>query len=388
MAPDHLTVLTTAGRKLLATKRISSIDGEWSIEEYGNAKWWSARQVPVRDLVSLGQALADLGRDPHSCVIRGEPIEAVDLTRCRRLKDPDPEDGTLPSFAPAARRWLGIDVDSLPTPVWDPEKLARRRAAIERDRAEQGPPRPKGEDDGEDVDLAGDEDPAPIDPARDWAISIRAAVITLPLEFHDISAYWQMTSGAGIKPGVRLRLFYWLDRPVSDDEAKRWFEASPVDCSIYSAVQPHYTAAPIFDPPELDPVPLRSGFWWRHRNTVTVPNLEPKPEPKPQSTATYNTKFDRSDRAQRYAAVCIDSVVAAPTGTGDGRRRLLAAARALYGMANAGLLNQGQVTAELKATMENRGWTAPGRSFSPDEVERHLAWARAHADTVLPEGFR
>jgi hypothetical protein len=66
MDGDRLTVITTAGRSLLATKRIRIIDGEWSIEEYGNAKWWSARQVPVHDLVSLGQALAELARDPHN----------------------------------------------------------------------------------------------------------------------------------------------------------------------------------------------------------------------------------------------------------------------------------------------------------------------------------
>ena len=390
MGADRLTVITTAGhdRGKLATKRITCDADEWQIQDYSLATWWSVRQVDVHDLPSLGDALASLERDPHSCVIRGEPIEGINLVRCRRLKDPDPKDGTPPSFAPAARRWIGIDVDSLPTPVWDPEKLAQRRAAIERDRAEHGMPLPKGEDDGEDVDLTGDEDLAPIDPANDWAIVIRAAVITLPSEFHDASAYWQMTSGAGIKPGVRMRLWYWLDRPVADDEAKRWLEASPVDTSIYGAVAIHYTASPVFDPPDLDPVPLRSGFWWRHTVSVPAPDLTPKPEPKSRTTASYNTKFDRSDRAQRYAAACIDSVVAAPTGTGEGRRRLLAAARTLYGMSNAGLIDQGHVTAELKAAMENRGWTGPGRSFSPDEVERHLAWARAHADTNLPDGFR
>ena len=55
------------------------IEGEWSIEGYNSARWWSAREVPVCDLVSLGQALADLERDPHSCVIRGQPIDGVDL---------------------------------------------------------------------------------------------------------------------------------------------------------------------------------------------------------------------------------------------------------------------------------------------------------------------
>jgi hypothetical protein len=386
---DRLTVLTTAGRDRgkLATKRVTRADGEWQIEDYSLATWWSARQIDVHDLVSLGQALASLEHERCSCVIRGEPLPGINLACTRRLKDAA-EDGTPPSFTPAARHWFGIDFDSLPAPVWDPERLARRRAAIQRDRLKNGVPLPKGEDAGEDVDLAGDEDPAPIDPARDWAIVIRAAVVTLPAEFHDASSYWQMTSSAGIKPGIRLRLWYWCARPVNDDEAKRWLEASPVDTSLHGAVAIHYTAAPIFDPPGLDPVPLRSGFWWRHRNTVHVPDLAPKQEPKPQSTAPYRATFDRSNRAQRYATACIDAIVAAPTGTGKGRSTLLAVARKLYAMANAGLLDHERVTAELRAAMGNRGWTGAGRAFSPDEVDRHLTWARTHADTELPEGFR
>jgi hypothetical protein len=320
---DHLTILTTAGldRNKVATKRISrTAAGELQIQEYSLAKWWSVQRIEVDGFGSLGQALASLEadrRDEHdawlsgepirrperSCVIRGEPIAGINFARTRRLKDADPEDGTSPSFTPAARYHLAVDVDSLPAPIWNPEKLAKRRAAIERDRAEHGVPLPKGDDEGEDRDVAADADPAPIDPVRDWAISIRAAVIALPVEFHDASAYWQMTSGAGIKPGIRLRLWQWCDRRVSDAEAKRWLKNAPVDLSLYSAVTPHYTAAPIFDPPDLDPVPLRSGFWWRHRNVVTVPPLKEKPTPTKQQERRAKQKYrftDPNNRAQRY----------------------------------------------------------------------------------------
>jgi hypothetical protein len=385
-APDRLTILTTADRDRgkLATKQIRLVDGEWQITDYSQATWWSVRQVDIHDLVSLGQALADLEPERCSCVIRGEPLPGINLGCTRRLKDAA-EDGTPPSFAPAARRWFGIDFDSLPAPVWDPEKLARRRAAIERDRAEHGAPLPKGEDDGEDVDLTGDADPAPIDPARDWPLSIRAAVVTLPAEFHDASGYWQMTSGAGIKPGIRLRLWYWCDRPIADDEAKRWLEASPIDTSLYCANTPHYTAAPVFDPPELDPVPLRSGFWWRHWNTVAVPDLREKPKPKP---AQATRKFDSAESVERYAQACIDGIVAAPDG--QGRKKAIAVARLLYGMAkHHGLLDEAKVTAALTDAMQSRGWGENQRGrWSQAEIDRHLAYARAHADTTLPEGFR
>jgi hypothetical protein len=55
---------------------------------------------------------------------------------------------------------------------------------------------------------------------------------------------------------------------VSDAEAERWLEDA-VDRSLYSPPQAHYTEAPIFDPPELDPVPVRSGWWWRRVNADT-----------------------------------------------------------------------------------------------------------------------
>jgi hypothetical protein len=146
---DRLTVITTAGRDRgkLAIKRISRNKGAWQIEDYSQATWWSVRQIDVHDLISLGQMLAGLQPERCSCVIRGEPLPGIDLTCTRRLKD-TAEDGTPPSFAPTARRCVGIDFDSLPMPIWDPERLARRRAAIERDRREHGPPLPKGEDDG------------------------------------------------------------------------------------------------------------------------------------------------------------------------------------------------------------------------------------------------
>lgn len=59
----------------------------------------------------------------------------------------------------------------------------------------------------------------------------------------------QLTSGAGLKPGLRVRLFYWLTRPIDLIHMKRWIETQPVRCdlAIYQPHQPIYTAAPHFD---------------------------------------------------------------------------------------------------------------------------------------------
>lgn len=54
-----------------------------------------------------------------------------------------------------------------------------------------------------------------------------------------------------------------------------------IDPTIFTTVQPHYTAKPIFQDIE-DPLPHRSGFLMGETDTVVVPNI-PKPPPKPQN---------------------------------------------------------------------------------------------------------
>ena len=63
--------------------------------------------------------------------------------------------------------------------------------------------------------------PYPFDPANArlggmWCRS------KLPPEFARAGFGWQATSSAGFKPTPRIRLWFWLDRPVGYAEAKRW----------------------------------------------------------------------------------------------------------------------------------------------------------------------
>jgi hypothetical protein len=134
---DRLTVLTAVEPGKLATKTIRMVDGELAITPYDKAAWFRVDQVPVQDLVTLGRALADFERRPRAFVIRGAPLPTTNLSRCRRLIYPQvEEDGELvpETFEAAARRWLALDFDDLPTPTWNEEDLARRREAIVHDR--------------------------------------------------------------------------------------------------------------------------------------------------------------------------------------------------------------------------------------------------------------
>ena len=225
----------------------------------------------------------------------------------------------------------------------------------------------------------------------------RAAISTLPPEFHNVSAWWQVTSSAGIKPGIRLRLWFWLDRPVSDDEAKRWLADAPVDRSLYSPVQVHYVAQPVFDPPELDPVPLRSGWFWAHSNVVPVPAL-PAPEPaslgRPAGRIeTASAGYNAGRRAARYADAALRAVETASSGTRH--PTLVAVAVRLYSLADAGLLDHAEVTHELLTAAETplsaaerrQRCTRIGGRASANEQAIDWARAKAHAAPDLPQGF-
>jgi hypothetical protein len=116
--------------------------------------------------------------------------------------------------------------------------------------------------------------PAGLDPLADPAAAVRIAVGLLPVEFYGVTVWWQFTSSAGLKPGIRLRLAYWGSRPTTDQELKDWLP-DVVDHSIFTPVQPIYVANPIFESGD-DPVPVRSGIIRGDRDEVAIPDtIEP-----------------------------------------------------------------------------------------------------------------
>lgn len=74
-----------------------------------------------------------------------------------------------------------------------------------------------------------------------------AARAELPASFHAAGCIAQATSSAGVKPGARVRLWFWCNREISDAEAQVWLANGVADLSIYRAAQPIYIAPPRFD---------------------------------------------------------------------------------------------------------------------------------------------
>jgi hypothetical protein len=131
------------------------------------------------------------------------------------------------------------------------------------------------------MDVDGVECPAGLDPIREPERAARHIISLLPKEFHDAGFRWQLTSSAGLpgKPGIRMRMTFWLDRKLTGEDQKAWLalanEAAGkkiLDLSIYTANQLIYAAPPILKDIE-DPVPRRSGIC-EGRN-VQVPELRP-----------------------------------------------------------------------------------------------------------------
>jgi hypothetical protein len=177
--------------------------------------------LPVTGLGSLAEALDATSGDARAFVIRGEILPGTDPRRCRRLLH-EHEDGSAPTFRAVACRWLILDYDTIPWPpprefLWD---------------------------------------------WQDGALSGVYLRSLLPGEFHRVSFWWQFSSGAGFKPGLRMKLAFWLAR-------------APVDHAVFRPVQPIYIARPIMRGVE-DPVPERSGIEWDADDQVEVPELLPE----------------------------------------------------------------------------------------------------------------
>jgi hypothetical protein len=245
--PDFVTVLTTKGP--LATKRIvwAPSATKPTIEPYGNAKVFSISEHAVGSIADLVQLLSRLEDCVTSFVVRGRPSEGIDRNYAyRRARPRTKSDGTVEpaTIEPAGHHWIPFDLDSIDCPGW-------------------------------------------LDPVDDPDHAVEYVVNQLPEEFHGATCWWSFTSGQGIKPGIRIRLFFWADRALADWELKAWLGERvrtvgvpqarwplkyPVDTAIFAPAQPIYVARPIIIGGP-DPVPIRSGIWRGDRDAITPPAI-------------------------------------------------------------------------------------------------------------------
>ena len=100
------------------------------------------------------------------------------------------------------------------------------------------------------------------------------AIQQLPAEFQSADCWYHFSSSMGIKAGINVHLWFWLERTCSDNELKTWLSGCPVDMRMFNPIQIHLTANPQFSDGAVDPYPNRSGLFKAGTgvSTVTVPS--------------------------------------------------------------------------------------------------------------------
>jgi len=329
---DTITVLRCASNLRLA-KTITPT----KIIPFGDTRTYDGWTFPVADLDALRALLDRLIMTPRCCVVRGELINAPRAKGIRRTLYADRATGELPTLRDVPRRWLALDIEG----VDRPDTLS----------------------------------------AGDIAGCARIAITRLTDAFHGAACIAQATAGHGIKPGIRLRLWFWLSRPTEGGELKRWAKGSPADPSIFGAVQPIFTAGPVFAEGMTDHLHVRL-VTIDGQAEVQVPPPEalappPRPEPKPLPEVN-------SLAGNRYAMAALRGAVArVATAPVDSRHpTCLAQSMSLARLVDAGLLARSDVEAAMTAAIVQAGKTA-------EEGAKIVAWALAHPSTApLPEGIR
>jgi hypothetical protein len=320
--PAALTVLRTRGR-VLATKQIIARAGAPpEIVGYGRAKRFAARAVSLPDLAAVHAFLLEQDRRPREFAVRAALAEGADPGRVRRTlhPDPDPATGEAPCFRDVPRTWAAFDFDSVPAPFG-------------------------------------------LDPAREPVEAGMHLRDTLPEPFADAGCVVQATSGCGVKPGLRYRLWFVLSRPLFGREVAAWCAGPGLDPATLHPVEPIYTARPVVSGMP-DPVPRRVTLLPGLEDVVQVPAALPGREDRPCALGRGGAP------AARGFDGWLDLV-----GGGDGlrgfRRPMLAALCAYAARHGADKLEEASGT--LRARIAGAFAAAPKKPGRGDELARYLA---------------
>jgi hypothetical protein len=156
-----------------------------------------------------------------------------------------------------------------------------------------------------------------------------------------------------------MRLWFWLERPVWQWELALWLAGAPIDPSVFRAVQPIYTAAPLITGMP-DPIPHRIGLLEDFHDVVRVPEIAKPERPAPVGRPRREPRPD-AGQGDRYARAALageaDTVENAPKG--DRHRTLFCAALKLGRFVRAGDLTRAEVLAELVAAARAAGLDDP-----------------------------
>lgn len=237
-SPSSLALTVIRSDKRVPVRKTVSL-GRESVEtlsSYPRIKLWSREIHSISDDIdALAEFIKSLAHQPDSALVTGIPCSDIALdTPTRRLKAI--RDNHPATLAECSAPWVVIDVDDIPIP----ERLD------------------------------------PLDPES----AIAAVVEMLGAPFTDASYVWQLTASAF--PGaerIRVRLFFLVDRPISNEDRKAWGKSvnaktgiKLVDTSLFSAEHVIYTATPEFR--GHDPFPRRIGVVYGESDRIGWDQVE------------------------------------------------------------------------------------------------------------------
>ncbi|WP_290653771.1 PriCT-2 domain-containing protein [Aquisalimonas sp.] len=240
-----ITILRTRHPALLATKVHRRTADGIETAAYGNARTFDAHLAEVESVFELATLLRRLATDPRAFVVRGIPKPGRSLHGINRRVHGEDAD-LMPH--PEGLHWIKVDMDGQPMPVTDA------------------------------VEVEGEL----ITGVRDPKAAVRSVVEAyLPAYFQAVTAFYQFSSSAGVKPWseTRLGLWYYLDRPIPDRALHDcWAKRVPaIDPAVYVSSQPNYTAAPIFEGMADPCAGWRQGLILGDRHELCIPGAELQP---------------------------------------------------------------------------------------------------------------
>ncbi|MBT4907261.1 MAG: hypothetical protein HON62_10295 [Rhodospirillaceae bacterium] len=235
-----ITVLADARGAFAGKAHTLQADGGWETADYRLGAGFTWREEAVQGLDDLAALLR--GVEPSEFPIRGllqNPLHK----RSGKVRRTVPRNGD--TFFPHINgekhgtgstpcQWAMIDLDSVPLP--------------------------------KNYDLSTDGEAATL-----WAVRKY-----LPECFHGATFFWELSGNAGVKPGLRVHIWVWLDRPVKGGDLAAWLklEKAPIDPSVLSNdIQPNYCNPPRFKG-GADPIKTRTGIFRGASESVALPEIE------------------------------------------------------------------------------------------------------------------
>jgi hypothetical protein len=333
-----ITLLTAPGHRL--TKKVT----ETGIDDYEGSRLFAVDARRLDGIDDVPRLLQELAPRSDTFPIRGViKREFADrprvLRRIHDQADPDrPGHIIVAPFEPVPRRWLMIDFEPAAVPAY--------------------------------ID--------PVDPVvvGGWLRQ------RLPALFRSVRCVVQLSSGAGLKPGARAHLWFWLDRALGKPELDLLLGDVPgIDRSVLGAVQPNYTASPVFegiDDPCVDGrVALLPGYPEVEVGALPEPRvarhafIASSVEARPYAAPSRGLHF-KATRPERYLLKCVRAVAEAPPG--ERHPTIVCVSTRLFGLAKSGALDPADVAARIQGAV---GLSSFDRDH--DEVVSALRWAWEHS---------